>query len=247
MKQKMKLNSLKIFIGLTFISLSSLAQLVIKEKPLLKEIDSVSYAIGMNTGLRMKTDPMAKDLDVDLYILGYLNSIKSTNLLLDTKASENIVRKYFQKKQAEIRSQQEEEGKKKSEVEYADFKKKNEQFLEENKSKKGIITTVSGLQYQILREGIGESPKATDKVKVHYHGTVIDGTVFDSSVERKQPAEFGVSQVIKGWVEGLQLMKIGAKYKFFIPQELAYGFQGRMPKIKPFSMLIFEVELIEIK
>ncbi len=243
----MKLNSLKIFIGLTFISLSSLAQLVIKEKPLLKEIDSVSYAIGMNTGLRMKTDPMAKDLDVDLYILGYLNSIKSTNLLLDTKASENIVRKYFQKKQAEIRSQQEEEGKKKSEVEYADFKKKNEQFLEENKSKKGIITTVSGLQYQILREGIGESPKATDKVKVHYHGTVIDGTVFDSSVERKQPAEFGVSQVIKGWVEGLQLMKIGAKYKFFIPQELAYGFQGRMPKIKPFSMLIFEVELIEIK
>ncbi len=243
----MRLNSLKIFIGLTFISLSSLAQLVIKEKPLLKEIDSVSYAIGMNTGLRMKTDPMAKDLDVDLYILGYLNSIKSTNLLLDTKASENIIRKYFQKKQAEIRNQQEEEGKKKSETEYADFKKKNEQFLLENKSKKGVITTVSGLQYQILREGIGESPKATDKVKVHYHGTVIDGTVFDSSVERKQPAEFGVSQVIKGWVEGLQLMKIGAKYKFFIPQELAYGFQGRMPKIKPFSMLIFEVELIEIK
>ena len=108
-------------------------------------------------------------------------------------------------------------------------------------------TTESGLQYIVLKEGNGASPKATDKVKVHYHGTLLDGTVFDSSVERKEPAEFGVSQVIKGWTEGLQLMNPGAKYKFFIPQDLAYGPQQRGEKIKPFSALVFEVELLEVK
>jgi FKBP-type peptidyl-prolyl cis-trans isomerase FklB len=119
-------------------------------------------------------------------------------------------------------------------------------FLAENKSKDGIQTTDSGLQYKITEEGTGESPQGTDQVTVHYTGKLIDGTVFDSSVERGEPTQFGINQVIPGWVEGLQLMKPGAKYEFFIPQELAYGEQGSQGAIPPFSALIFEVELIKV-
>jgi FKBP-type peptidyl-prolyl cis-trans isomerase len=119
-------------------------------------------------------------------------------------------------------------------------------FLAGNKGKDGIQITESGLQYRVLEEGAGESPQSTDQVTVHYTGKLIDGTVFDSSVERGEPAQFGVNQVIPGWVEGLQLMKIGAKYEFFIPQELAYGEQGSQGAIPPFAALIFEVELIKV-
>ncbi len=119
-------------------------------------------------------------------------------------------------------------------------------FLAGNKGKDGIQITESGLQYRVIEEGAGESPKPTDQVTVHYTGKLIDDTVFDSSVERGEPAQFGVNQVIPGWVEGLQLMKIGAKYEFFIPQELAYGEQGSQGAIPPFAALIFEVELIKI-
>lgn len=119
-------------------------------------------------------------------------------------------------------------------------------FLAENKSKDGIQVTDSGLQYRVVEEGSGETPQSTDQVTVHYTGKLIDGTVFDSSVERGEPTQFGVTQVIPGWVEGLQLMKPGAKYEFFIPQELAYGAQGSQGAIPPFSALIFEVELIKI-
>lgn len=119
-------------------------------------------------------------------------------------------------------------------------------FLAENKSKEGIKVTDSGLQYRIIEEGEGDTPKSTEQVTVHYTGKLIDGTVFDSSVQRGEPTQFGVTQVIPGWVEGLQLMKPGAKYEFFIPQELAYGAQGSQGAIPPFSALIFEVELIKI-
>ena len=120
-------------------------------------------------------------------------------------------------------------------------------FLEVNRSKEGVQTTDSGLQYIVLKEGSGDKPKAISKVKVHYHGTSLDGTVFDSSVDKGVPSEFFVNQVIKGWTEGLQLMSVGSKYKFFIPQELAYGaFPHQGSPIKPFSALIFEVELLEI-
>ncbi|TYA90820.1 FKBP-type peptidyl-prolyl cis-trans isomerase, partial [Seonamhaeicola marinus] len=112
--------------------------------------------------------------------------------------------------------------------------------------KEGVQTTESGLQYIVLEEGNGEKPTASDRVKVHYHGTLFDGTVFDSSVDRGEPTTFGVGQVIKGWTEGLQLMSVGSKYKFFIPQELAYGHQQRGQHIKPFTPLVFEVELLEI-
>ena len=216
------------------------------QQKLENEIDSVSYALGLNTGFQMGTDPNAKELSTSLYVQGFLNGADSTNLLIEPKEAGNILRTYFQKKQLEQRKKQEEAAMKKAEEEYADYKKENEQFLVDNKSKSGVVTTASGLQYIVEKEGKGEAPKPTDRVKVHYHGTVINGDVFDSSVERKQPAEFGVTQVIKGWIEGLQLMKPGAKYKFFIPQDIAYGYQGRLPKIKPFSTLVFDVELLEI-
>tara|TARA_Y100000766_G_C18893273_1_gene599627 strand:- start:1818 stop:2333 length:516 start_codon:yes stop_codon:yes gene_type:complete len=118
-------------------------------------------------------------------------------------------------------------------------------YLEENKAKEGVKVTESGLQYKVLKEGEGAQPKESDTVKVHYKGTLIDGTEFDSSYSRNEPAEFGVGQVIRGWVEGLQLMKVGSKYQFFIPSDLAYGPQGR-PSIPPNSVLIFEVELLDI-
>jgi len=211
------------------------------------KIDSVSYAIGVNTAMRMSTDETAKNLNPDLYIQGYMEGIDSANAtLIDRKETEKIISQYFQEVRMAQMKKREEEMKAKAEEDFKDYKKENEQFLADNKGKDGIITTESGLQYQVIKEGNGETPKTTDKVKVHYHGTLIDGSVFDSSVDRNQPAEFGVTQVIKGWTEGLQLMKPGSKYKFFIPQELAYGHQQRGPKLKPFSTLVFDVELLEI-
>ena len=157
------------------------------------------------------------------------------------------MREFFQKKQEETRKKQQEEALKKAEVEFGDKKAEGEKYLEDNKSVNGVQVTESGFQYIVLKEGSGEKPSEISKVKVHYHGTLIDGTVFDSSVDRGTPAEFGVNRVIKGWTEGLQLMNVGAKYKFFIPQELAYGANPRKGgKILPFSTLIFEVELLEI-
>ena len=141
----------------------------------------------------------------------------------------------------------EEEKKIAESAKYEVYKKQGLTFLEANKSKEGVKTTESGLQYIVLKQGKGKKPKTTDRVKVHYHGTTIDGTVFDSSVDKGVPSEFGVTQVIKGWTEGLQLMKVGSKYKFFIPQELAYGQNPRPGIIKPYMALIFEVELLDIK
>ena len=134
----------------------------------------------------------------------------------------------------------------KAAAKYGDYRKANEAFLAENAKKAGVTTTASGLQYEVLKAGIGIKPTAASVVKVHYHGTLIDGTVFDSSVERKEPATFGVSEVIKGWTEALQLMPVGSKWRLYIPQELAYG-PAEQGTIKPFSTLIFDVELISIE
>ncbi|MFL0095688.1 FKBP-type peptidyl-prolyl cis-trans isomerase [Tenacibaculum maritimum] len=217
----------------------------VTKKSLTNEIDSVSYAIGLDMANKLKTN--FNELNSELLIQGYKSGIDSTNLLIEGKDLSKVISGYFRKQQEEKFKKQQEEATVKAEKEFGDYKKENEKFLVENKAKKGVITTDSGLQYVVLKEGKGETPKANSRVKVHYHGTTIDGQVFDSSVERKQPAEFGVGQVIKGWTEGLQLMKPGSKYKFFIPQELAYGAQKRGEKIKPFSALVFEVELLEVK
>ena len=129
---------------------------------------------------------------------------------------------------------------------YGDNIEKGENFLAENGKREGVVTTKSGLQYEIIKKGNGATPTANDKVRVHYHGTLIDGTVFDSSIDRGEPAEFGVSQVIKGWTEALQLMPVGSKWKLYIPYDLAYGDREVSEEIKPYSTLIFEVELLDI-
>ena len=125
-------------------------------------------------------------------------------------------------------------------------KAEGENFLKENAKRQGVTTLPSGLQYEVLNEGNGKSPKATDVVRCHYHGTLIDGTVFDSSYQRNQPADFGLNQVIAGWTEGVQLMKEGAKYRFYIPYHLAYGERGAGSSIPPYAALIFDVELLAV-
>ena len=208
------------------------------------EIDSVSYAIGMDVANSVAAN--FEDINSELFIAGYMNTLDSTNVLFDKMIAQGIVQSYFQKNQEKIRQKQQEAAAKQAEKDFADVKAASEKFLEENKTKEGVTTTASGLQYSVINEGTGEKPTADSTVKVHYHGTLIDGTVFDSSVDRGTPATFGVGQVIKGWTEGLQLMSVGSKYKFYIPQDLAYGATPRGGQIKPFSALIFEVELLEI-
>ncbi|CAM1363098.1 Peptidyl-prolyl cis-trans isomerase [Tenacibaculum sediminilitoris] len=229
-------------VGLSIVSCSN-GQFKQKSS-LATEVDSVSYAIGLDMANKIKTN--FDEMDQGLFVQGFKNGMDSTNLLIESKDVNNILRTFFQKKQQEKMKQMQEEQAKKAEAEFGDNKKAGEDFLAENKTKEGVKVTESGLQYIVLKEGEGEAPEVNSKVKVNYHGTLIDGTVFDSSVERGEPTEFGVGQVIKGWTEGLQLMKPGAKYKFFIPQELAYGAQQRGQHIKPFSTLVFEVELLEV-
>ncbi|MFL1013121.1 FKBP-type peptidyl-prolyl cis-trans isomerase [Flavisericum labens] len=210
----------------------------VSNKPLKTELDSVSYAIGIDVANNVKKS--FDEFDNDLFIQGFLNGSDSTNLQIDEAKAQQLVRAYFQKKQQEEMAKRKEEGEKN--------KAEGEKFLAENKNKEGVQTTESGLQYIVLKEGTGEKPTTSSKVKVHYHGTLLDGTVFDSSVDRGEPTEFGVTQVIKGWTEGLQLMNEGAKYKFFIPQNLAYGANPRQGgPIKPYATLVFDVELLEVK
>jgi FKBP-type peptidyl-prolyl cis-trans isomerase FklB len=169
-----------------------------------------------------------------VFFAAFFASMRGDDLLMDEMEAGAYVREESQKR-----------FESKMEAEYGDNKAAGIAFLENNKTQEGVKVTPSGLQYLVLKEGKGANPKVTDKVKVHYHGTLIDGTVFDSSVERGTPAEFGLTQVIPGWTEGVQLMNKGAKYRFFIPFELAYG-DRQMGEIKPYSALIFEVELLDI-
>lgn len=214
---------------------------VVETKVELKnEIDSVSYAIGLNMTTSIKKD--FAEANFDAFIEGFKAGVSNdTNALIKAEQIQTIVGPYFQKKQAAAQA----ENLKKSESVKVDGLK----FLEENKTKEGVKVTASGLQYIVLKEGEGEHPVATSTVEVHYHGTTPDGVVFDSSVDRGQTISFGLNQVIKGWTEGVQLMTVGSKYKFFIPQELAYGAnapQGGNGPIKPYMPLVFEVELFKI-
>ena len=206
----------------------------IPSEKLNKAVESARYALGVSTGASyketLKTLP-GEEIDVDNVIAGFVQAIKGDSLKMTPEAAQRYLNNYFMEAQTREANENKEAG---------------EKFLAENKTKDGVFTTESGLQYQVITEGTGAKPTATDRVKVHYTGTLLDGTKFDSSLDRGEPTVFGVNQVIKGWTEGLQLMPVGSKYIFWIPSELAYGRQGAGRDIKPNSVLKFEVELLEI-
>lgn len=200
-------------------------------KPDLKsDKGQASYAIGQQIGKNLK----AQNIEIDAKTLA-ASLVDATQGKSEMKDDE--IQKAMMKLQEMAMKKQQEEGE--------NNKKKSAEFLEKNKTAEGVKVTASGLQYTVMKEGTGATPKKEETVKCHYTGTLLDGTKFDSSVDRGQPAEFPVAGVIPGWTEALQMMKVGSKYKLFIPPELAYGAAGR-PGIPPNSALIFEVELLEI-
>ncbi|MBP1650061.1 MAG: peptidylprolyl isomerase FKBP-type [Bacteroidetes bacterium] len=206
-------------------------QTVVPVAPLLQtKIDTVSYGIGQDIGNTLKTQGL-DSLNLNVLRHAIEDALKDTTLVAKEIANMSISN-YLQQIKAEKMQKNKEAG---------------EKFLAENKTKPGVVALPSGLQYQILKEGNGPKPTAADKVKTHYHGTLIDGTVFDSSVERGQPISFPVGGVIKGWTEALQLMPVGSKWRLFIPADLAYGERQAGPKIGPNSALIFDVELLDIE
>lgn len=194
-----------------------------------QKMDSVSYSLGVLFAQNFKNGESVK-IDAASMAKGFEEAIKGTEVIKAETANQ-IFSKYMQEAS---------KGKFQATIE------KCQSFLSENGKRAGVKTTTSGLQYEVIKAGIGAMPKATDKVTVHYHGTLLNGKVFDSSVERGQPIDFPVNGVIQGWQEGLQLMTEGSKWKFFIPSELAYGERGAGGDIGPYEALVFEVELIKI-
>ncbi len=204
-----------------------------KSKVVLKNaLDSANYTYGVVAASNAKRQ-MGDDLKMDVFLAAFNATLNGEATLFNNEEAFRLFTDYSRKAQQRANEKTREEGRK---------------FLAENKTRPGVVQTASGLQYQVMKKGTGAvSPKATDKVEVHYHGTLLDGTIFDSSVQRGQTTSFGLNQVIKGWTEGLQYMKEGDKFKFFIPADLAYGDrQAPGGKIKPGSTLIFEVELFKI-
>ena len=201
-------------------------------------MDKLSYALGIGIGSQL-AGMGAKELNIDDFAQAIKDVISGSELKVDNAEAQTLVQNFFQEQEAKQQAAAAEAGKA--------AKAAGEAFLAENGKKDGIVTLPSGLQYQVLKEGDGKKPSATDQVVCHYEGTLIDGTVFDSSYQRNQPATFGLNQVIAGWTEGVQLMQEGAKYRFFIPYNLAYGERGAGAQIPPFATLVFDVELKEVK
>jgi FKBP-type peptidyl-prolyl cis-trans isomerase FklB len=193
-------------------------------------MDKISYALGLSIGNNFRASGI-NHLQAEDFVKGVTDVLTDNKPQISYEEAKQLINDYFIKLQAE-----------KSEIN----REAGEEFLKINKNKAGVTELPSGLQYEILKEGDGPKPTASDKVECHYHGTLINGTVFDSSVQRGQPATFGVSQVIAGWVEALQLMPVGSKWRLFIPSGLAYGSQGAGEHIEPDSTLIFDVELLNI-
>ncbi len=191
--------------------------------------DQVAYALGTSIGMQLR-QMGAEELDINEFATGVGDAL-ADKTAMEPAEIQAVINEFFNRKT-------EEQSRK--------AKSAGEEFLAANAKKEGVVTLPSGLQYQVLREGNGKRPKATDQVRCHYEGTLINGTVFDSSYKRGEPAVFGLNQVIKGWTEGVQLMQEGAKYRFFIPYDLAYGERGAGQQIPPFAALIFDVELIEV-
>ncbi|CCY81611.1 peptidyl-prolyl cis-trans isomerase [Prevotella sp. CAG:1185] len=208
---------------------------IIKYK--IKKMDKVSYALGLGIG-RQLAQMCASDLNIDDFAAAIKDVIAGNELKVSNREAQTIVQDYFRKQEEKLNAERAEKGKA--------AKAEGEKYLAENAKKEGVVTLPSGLQYMVLKEGNGKKPKATDKVKCHYEGFLIDGTVFDSSIQRGEPAVFPLNQVIAGWTEGLQLMQEGAKYRFFIPYILGYGEGGAGASIPPYAALIFDVELLEV-
>lgn len=194
-------------------------------------MDKFSYSIGLGIGQNL-LGMGAKGIDVNDFAQAISDVLNGQPTAISHTEARDIVNKYFEELEQKVNAENIEKGKK---------------FLEENKKRAGVVTLPSGLQYEVINEGkVGTYAKATDQVQCHYEGTLIDGTLFDSSIRRGQPATFGVNQVIPGWVEALQLMPEGAKWKLYIPSELGYGARGAGEMIPPHSTLIFEVELLKV-
>ena len=193
-------------------------------------MDKISYALGLSIGNNFQNSGI-NNLQVEDFVKGLKDVLGGAEPEISYDEAKQVINDYFmnlQKERLELN------------------KKAGEEFLNINKGKAGVVTLPSGLLYQVLKQGEGAKPAASDKVKCHYHGTLINGTVFDSSVQRGEPAVFGVSQVIPGWVEALQLMPVGSKWRLFIPSDLAYGEHGAGDAIEPNSALVFDVELLDI-
>jgi FKBP-type peptidyl-prolyl cis-trans isomerase FklB len=213
------------------------AGVCIAEEPVLKtQKDKVSYVIGMFVGKDMKNQGI--DLNSDVFVKGFRDALADAKPALSDQEAQEVMKTFrtemTAKKQAEMKKLGEEN------------KKKSEAFLAENKKKPGVQTLPSGLQYKVIKEGTGNKPTAYDNVTVHYRGTLVDGTEFDSSYKRNEPAKFPVTGVIPGWTEALQLMKTGSKWQLFIPSNLAYGEAGAGRAIPPNAALVFDVELVSI-
>ena len=195
-----------------------------------KKMDKISYALGLGIGHQLKNMGI-ENFSVEDFAQSIKDVMEDKATAMTSQEAQALLNTYFQEKQKAESQKAISEGK---------------AFLEENAKKEGVVTTKSGLQYEILTEGTGKQPKATDTVRCHYEGSLMNGSVFDSSYKRGEPAEFGLSQVIPGWTEGVQLMKEGAKYRFYIPYLLGYGENGAGSSIPPYSTLIFDVELIKV-
>ena len=195
------------------------------------EMEKVSYSLGVNMASSVKSQGL-ESIDANAVAKAFNDVFEGKDLDISEEESMSILQEFFGKLQAEKSAKANEAGK---------------TYLAENAKKEGVTTTESGLQYEVINSGKGAKPNPSDQVTVHYHGTLLDGTVFDSSVDRGEPATFGVTQVIKGWTEALQLMSIGDKWKLTIPSDLAYGDQGAGGMIGPGATLVFEVELLGIK
>jgi FKBP-type peptidyl-prolyl cis-trans isomerase FklB len=194
-------------------------------------MDKISYALGLSMGQNLMGSGVTS-LDYADLAAGIKDVLEKNQPQISYQEAQQVLGQFFQELEAKIAGAAKAEG---------------EKFLAENKKREGVQVTASGLQYEVLEATIGQKPKATDKVKVHYEGTLIDGTVFDSSYQRGESISFPLNGVIKGWTEGLQLMSVGSKYKFFIPYQLAYGERGAGQQIPPYAALIFTVELLGIE
>lgn len=201
-------------------------------------MDKLSYALGLGIGQQLRQMGLKDALNIDDFAMSIKDVLEGNELKVSNAEAQICVQSFFEEQEKKLQAERAEKGK--AELE------KGKVFLENNSKCPGVVTTKSGLQYIVLQEGNGKKPKATDKVRCHYEGRLIDDTVFDSSYKRNEPAVFGLNQVIAGWTEGLQLMAEGAKYRFFIPYLLGYGESGAGEMIPPYATLIFDVELLEV-